>query len=195
MTDEEYLFRQTERERKRIGRGDFNKKRQGGRHARLPSDNMTKKEWEKMNGEIKSYDMAKPAQWKEFLAWPTDLQKEYILGLERTFHATSEDIAIMMGCAPSTLRNYRTKIGCAAKRGGGKREPLDTDAWECFWIPAPAAVEKCEESPEKSIEKCEDLSEKLDENSDELDEGVLRLAMLLQALKGTGAKLTIEVTL
>lgn len=188
MTDEEYVFRQTEKERKRTGHGDFNKKRQGGRRVRLPSDHMTIKEWEKMNGEIKSYDMAKPAQWKEFLAWPTDLQREYILGLERTFHATSEDIAIMMGCAPSTLRNYRAKIKCPAKRGGGKREQLDADAWERFWIPAapaaeePAPVKKCEEPTEKGIEKCD-------------EDEVIRLAALLSALKGTGAKLAIEVVL
>lgn len=188
MTDEEYIFRQTERDRKRTARGAYSKK--GGSKSKkcsLPSDNLTKKEWEKMNGEIKSYDMAKPAQWKEFLTWPTDLQGEYILGLERAFHATSEDIAIMMGCAPSTLRNYRTKIGCAAKRGGGKREPLDTEAWERFWNPAapaaeePTPVEKCEEPTEKGTEKCEDE--------------ILRLAALLSALKGTGVKLTIEVVL
>ena len=36
MKDAEYLFRQTEKERKRIGRGDFNKKRQGGKQIRFP---------------------------------------------------------------------------------------------------------------------------------------------------------------
>ena len=43
MTDEEFIFRQISAERKRIGRGDFNKKRKGGRFVRLPSDNLTKK--------------------------------------------------------------------------------------------------------------------------------------------------------
>lgn len=188
MTDEAYVFRQTELERKRIGRGDFNKKRQGGRHARLPSDHMTQKEWKKMNGTVKPYNMNKPVSWREFSSWPDDIQREYLLGLERTFHATSEDIAIMMGCAPSTLRNYRAKIKCSAKRGGRKREPLDTDAWERFWIPAappaeePASIEKCEEPTEKGTEKCD-------------EDEVIRLAALLSALKGTGAKVTIEVVL
>lgn len=55
MTDEEYLFRQTEIERKRIGYGDRNKKRQGGRYVRLPSDNLSRKERNAMNHEHRAH--------------------------------------------------------------------------------------------------------------------------------------------
>ena len=51
MNDAEYLFKQTSSERKRIGRGDYNKKRQGGKAIRFPSDHLTKKEIEAMSGE------------------------------------------------------------------------------------------------------------------------------------------------
>lgn len=43
MTDEEYVFRQTEVERKKLGYGDRHKKRGGGRYVRFSSDNLTKK--------------------------------------------------------------------------------------------------------------------------------------------------------
>ena len=43
MKDAEYLFKQTEIERKKLGYGDRHKKRGGGRYVRLPSDNMTKR--------------------------------------------------------------------------------------------------------------------------------------------------------
>ena len=206
MTDEEYLFRQTERERKRTARGDFNKKRQGGRHVRLPSDNLKRKDWEKMNGECRTYDMTKPVKWKEFRAWPEDLQREYILGMERTFHASSEDMAKKMGCGASTLRNYRKEIGCAAPRGGAKRSALEVEAWNAFWgfdakkiHEAHASAEKCVDSTEKSVEKCDefpsDPSEKQDDIPDGLDEKIVELAMLMQAVRGTGAKVTIEVVL
>lgn len=203
MTDEEFLFRQTERERKRNGRGDFNKKRQGGRYVRLPSDHMKRKDWEKMNGECKSYNMNAPVDWKEFFTWPADIQRGYITRLEYIYHAKTHDIADMLGISECRLQEYRRELGIQNKRGG-TRPKLDVENWNKFLgnempfatiPPEPVSPEKCEEPAEKSIEKCEDSSEKLDETPDELDEGVLRLAMLLQALKGTGAKLTVEVVL
>ena len=44
MTDAEYLFRQTSKERKRNGIGDFHKKRGGGKVVRFPSDHLSRKE-------------------------------------------------------------------------------------------------------------------------------------------------------
>ena len=118
MTDEEYIFRQTSAERKRIGRGDFNKKRKGGRFVRLPSDNLSKKEREKMNGEVTNYNMNKPVSWAEFKKWPQDLACEYIRRLEEAYDVRTEDLARMMGIGTWTLQQHRHKLGCSAAAGG-----------------------------------------------------------------------------
>lgn len=199
MTDEAYVFRQTELERKRIGRGDFNKKRQGGRHVRLPSDNLTNKEWKKMNGEIKTYNMNAPVSWKEFRAWPTDIQREYLMTQMKRYNVGTPEFAYMFGVSETHLQRVRKELGIPAPRGG-RRGRVD----EAGWVRFRRGIDESSADllpPEETApaEKCEDQteapSEKVDETPDELDEGVLRLAALLTALKGTGAKLTIEVTL
>jgi hypothetical protein len=196
MTDEEYLFRQTSAERKRIGRGDFNKKRKGGRFVRLPSDHLSKKEKEKMNGEVMSYNMNVPVAWAEFKKWPQDLACEYIRRLEEAYNVRTEDIAGMMGIGPWSLRLHRRELGCPAAPGG-KRKPVDRVGWAKFiggdddvravlGESSPEVAEKVE-PPEKKEENPEPI--KVDSSS------IMNIAILLEALKGSGAKLTIEVTL
>ena len=197
MTDEEYIFRQTSAERKRIGRGDFNKKRKGGRFVRLPSDNLTAKEKRALNSEVTNYNMNAPVAWAEFKKWPQDLACEYIRRLEEAYHVRTDDIAKMMGIGTWTLQQHRHKLGCSAATGG-KRKPVDRDGWAKFlganeFAPkeilgeSSPVVEEKVELPEKKEEKQEPI--KVDSSS------IMNIAILLDALKGSGAKLTIEVTL
>jgi len=119
MTDEEYLFRQTEKERKRAGYGAFHKK-SGAKssYVSLPSDKLTRKERLAMNGECKSFNLAKPTTWEEFRHWPHDVQAEYIRKLEADYKATSPMIAKMLGVSHDYFRNFRGKAGYPATRGG-----------------------------------------------------------------------------
>jgi hypothetical protein len=187
MTDEAYVFRQTELERKRTGRGDFNKKRQGGRRVRLPSDNMTQKEWKKMNGTVKTYNMNAPVSWREFSSWPNDIQCEYIVTLMEKYNVGTPELAKMFGISSCSVRARRKELGIAGHLGGRRGEV--SPKWELFLAEAHPVYA----SSEKVDEETEIPSEKVEPPADE-DE-VIRLAALLSALKGTGAKLTIEVTL
>lgn len=193
MTDAEYLFKSTSAERKRNGVGDFHKKRGGGRFVRLPSDNLTKKEREKMNGECLQYNMNAPVKWSEFLTWPQDLQREYIEKLTDSYNAKNEDIAKMFGVSVSQYRKLKNSLGIKGKAGQGK--PLIQPDWGIFLGVddpfeevefSPVSAEKVE-PPEKKEEKPEPI--KVDNSS------IMNIAILLDALKGSGAKLTIEVTL
>lgn len=200
MTDEEYIFRQTSAERKRIGRGDFNKKRKGGRFVRLPSDNLTAKEKRALNSEVTNYNMNVPVSWAEFKKWPQDLAGEYIQRLEEAYNAKSEDIAEMLGVSRSYYFKYKSSLGIKRKPGRGK--PIDRDGWEkflganefapaelppCVFAESSPVVDEKVEPPEKKEEKQEPI--KVDSS------GIMNIAILLDALKGSGAKLTIEVTL
>ena len=136
-----------------------------------------------MNGPVVSYNMNKPVSWEEFKLWPHDIEREYLQLLMEKYSVGTPELAKMFGVSDKQMQDRRKKIGLAAKRGG-KRPPIRPEWW-VFLGEAEApllAIEKCEEPTEKDTEKCE-------------DDEILRLAALLSALKGTGAKLTIEVVL
>ena len=106
MTNEEYVFQQTSRERKRIGAGAYARKNGSRtRKCTLPSDNMTAGQIKKRNGEIMQYKLNQPMKWKEFKSMPEDLQKEYIQKLASEKKARAIDIAEMLG----VHKNYFSK--------------------------------------------------------------------------------------
>lgn len=195
MNDAEYLFKTTSAERKRNGIGDFHKKRGGGRYVRLPSDNLSKKENEKMNGEVHKFNLSAPTRWHEFITWPKDLQVEYIQRLEEAYRAKNEDIAGMLDVSISCYKKHKNFLGIKGKPGHGK--PIDRDGWAKFLganefdpeilVESSPVVEEKVELPEKKEEKPEPI--KVDNSS------IMNIAILLDALKGSGARLTIEVTL
>lgn len=78
MTDEEYIFRTECAEKKRTARGSFNRLSHAGKGGRvkMPSDYMTKKERDKMNGEVQSYNLNSPMKWMQFKRMPDDIQRE-----------------------------------------------------------------------------------------------------------------------
>lgn len=195
MNDAEYIFNQTSRERKRNGYGDYHKKRQGGRQVCLPSDHMTKKELAALNSDVTKINLNAPVIWAEFKNWPDDLKIEYLQKLENKYHATTEDIAVMMGVGYKPLAQMKRDLGIAGKRGG-RRHPLDGIGWSAFCNPN-VLVEKCPEPTEEPAEKSpETPAPEDDEKKVKLGmDSVMNIAILLDALKGSGAKLTIEVTL
>ena len=120
MTDAEFLFRSHEKETKRIARGSYNKKRRSkSRKCSLPHDNMTKKEWKRMNGEVVTYNTAKKMLWEEFIKMPVDLQGSYLRLLRDVHKGRQQDVADMFGVGRQTLANYvwRNKIACKFKHG------------------------------------------------------------------------------
>jgi hypothetical protein len=220
MTDEEYIFRQTERERKRDGWGTFNKKRQGGRNVRLPSDGMTKKEWAKMNGEVKTYDFSKLMSWAEFRKIPHDIQQQYLDSISDRFGGIfGAVIADGMGATPTafaqyihakelTIKNNRASAGHGKAAfyasDAGRRwlawkdgTPFEEKADEPTVIDAPTVseiVERIAEGPSAEQTPAEQTpAEKKTASIKQAD--INNVAMILNALAGTGAKLTIEITL
>lgn len=65
--------------------------------VRLPSDNLTEKELEALNGKLEIYRLGEPMTWKEFKAMPVDLKVEYIQKIRKKFGAPDEHIAKMLG--------------------------------------------------------------------------------------------------
>ena len=198
MTDEEYVFRETERERKRNGRGSFNKVRQGGKHVRMPSDNMSKKERNAMNGEVKSWDFSKPLQWKQFQKMPRDLRQQYLDGLGRKYPGLSnaiiaESFGVGVNVFNPYLSRYALKIDHSVTMS--RREFYATEGGKRWkeWIGGEAPVEAAP-AEEAKIEPTSTLvnNEVL---AAEKTADINNIAVLLNMLAGSGAELTIKFKL
>lgn len=134
MNDVEFILKEDIKEKKQAGRGYYHKKNGSkSNKCRLPSDSLSKKEIEKMNGECKVYNLNKPMSYSNFCAMPVDLQIKYLEMLRDKFGANQNEISFMMGCNCATLKSHKQRFL------NGKPEfkrytysRLDKDAWRRF---------------------------------------------------------------
>ena len=123
MTDGEYTFKQTVKERSNLKRNAIYKKNGcKSKKCTLPSDRLSKKERDKMNGPVQSIMMSRPCNnWKQFRSLPETLQHEYIEGLIKNYEARACDIAQMFGVSYATIyaafhKNIKFPAGGAAAK-------------------------------------------------------------------------------
>lgn len=76
--------------------------------CKLPSDFMSNKEKQQLNGEVITMDMNKPVTYKAFKLWPADLQKEYLEKLVKNFGVGVIDVANMMGVSRCSWHQFLT---------------------------------------------------------------------------------------
>ena len=100
-------------QKKRIARGAFNRKGTTNRKGcRLPHENLTKKELEKLNGEVYSISMVRPMPWDYFKTLPDTLQEEYLNTQVRRFGIGLANISTdMFGLSSSALHKHVVKHG------------------------------------------------------------------------------------
>lgn len=84
MNDAEQIFRETELERKRAGYGAKHRPRGGGA-VRLPSDTLSKKEREALNGEMVVFQEKPFYSYEEFKALPDDLKLKWVNSLNNLY--------------------------------------------------------------------------------------------------------------
>lgn len=151
MTDEEYIFRTECAEKKRTARGSFNRLSHAGKGGRvkMPSDYMTKKERDKMNGEVQSYALHRPMKWEHFKRMPDDLKHEYLSAIISKYNPQREALAEMFGITPNTLYVTCREVGISFQNGGARKGRNDA-----FWAWVNGATEaKQEAAPEIAEEK------------------------------------------
>lgn len=93
VSDAEYLYQKDIQEKKSIGKGIYHKKGSKSKKCNFPSDYMTKKEKEKMNSALYTWDLNKFYTYAEFKDMPDDIQLEYLNKLIDTYGITSSNIA------------------------------------------------------------------------------------------------------
>lgn len=161
MKDEEYLFRQENRERAITARSARHRRTHTGKGGRvkLPSDHMTKKEKNAMNGECKTYRLNDPMKWEEFKTLPEDLMGSYIKALRQRFNCPDAKIAEMMGVHPATFSRYMKTLGLPTGDNRNRNTKWDEAGWYTWLhgMPAPVA-EAQEEIPEEAPEQADEAT-------------------------------------
>ena len=158
MNDVEFILKEDIKEKKQAGRGyRYKKKGSKSKKCRLPSDSLSKKEIEKMNGECKVYNFNKPMSYSNFCAMPVDLQIKYLETLRVKFGANQTDISKMMGVADTTLASHRAKfLDSKPVFKRYKHSRLDIEAWNKFINGEEAVVAEKEEMANSDNKKVED---------------------------------------
>lgn len=123
MTDEKYAYVSEVIEKKQTARSARNRRTHTGRggKAKLPSDYMTKKELQAMNGECKTYRMNAPMKWAEFKAMPDKLKIDYIRSIKEKYDAPISAIADMFGIHRATLCQEFHRLGLDCGKPGPTR--------------------------------------------------------------------------
>ena len=130
MTDERYVFVHDVRDKKNIGHSAAKRNRTGKGAVRFPSDYLTKKEKNAMNGDVVVANMNKPMTWDEFRRLKDDLKVEYLQKLRARFDATNDMVAEMLGCSVNTIWILSKKLNCpAGQRGKRKPDRAGFAAW------------------------------------------------------------------
>lgn len=162
MKDEEYLFHADVRGKKNIARSARNTRTHCGKSGRvkLPSDYMTKKELNAMNGEVKSYRLNEPMSWKEFKALPDDIKVTYIKLLREKFNCFDSAIAEMMGINKVTFSQEIKRLGLGhGTKHGGNRTWNEKEAFYAWAHGVPATKEAEDPIPEEPVPEAEPVIE------------------------------------
>ena len=132
MIDEEYVFRSECADRKRTARGSFNKRSHAGKGGRvkMPSDYMTKKERDKMNGEVQSYNLNSPMKWAQFKQMPDDIKREYLNSIISKYNPQQAALAEMFGISRNTVCNMFRELGMPFR---GNVSAVRTGRNDAFW--------------------------------------------------------------
>lgn len=171
MTDEKYTFIEDVREKKKTATGAYHKRTHCGKGGaiRFPSDFMTKKERDAMNGEVKSYKLNAPMSWAEFKAMPDDIKITYITALHNKFNVSDTKLAEMFGKHQTRVSAEMRRLGVSCGRRGANTV-WDKDGWYA-WVNGvkmeakeeagevsviEEKLEKCDEEVLEPVEKCED---------------------------------------
>lgn len=148
MKDETYAFISDVKEKKVTARSARNTRKhcgKGGR-VRLPSDNLSKKELQKMNGECKSYRLNDPLTWQEFISMPDDLKVTYIKLLRQKYNVPDKYIAEMFGINKDYIHRKFKSLGLG-REIKTSHPKWDKDGFYAWWhgvdkLPVPVAEEE-----------------------------------------------------
>jgi DNA-binding transcriptional regulator YiaG len=136
MSDEQYELMQDTREKKVTARSARHARTHCGKGGRVkfPSDYLSKKQLQAMNGNVKEYSMNKPINWETFKMMPQDLQIEYVKKMRTKFGVPDTKLADAMGANRVTFGKYIRCLGLGlGKAAGAFNRDWDDTEFNKFW--------------------------------------------------------------
>ena len=150
MKDEEFVYKSDVRDKAITARSARHTRThcgKGGR-VRFPSDNLSKKELMKMNGEVKSYRLNSPMSWAEFKSMPDDLKVVYIQALRKKYKVPDVNIAGMLGIGRQAFIKEVNRLGVSQGKAAGGRRKWDKEGFFAWAngvdVPTPVTEEPAE---------------------------------------------------
>lgn len=151
-------------QKKKLARNaKYRKSTKGRKGCTLPHELLTKKERDKLNGEIYSVNLNAPISWDDFKALTPTLQEEYLQHLMNCFgiglNPIGED---MFGLSQNVLNNWVRRHGIKLNlRTGGRTSKAAFDSWH-RWLdnktaPVTDTAPEPEALPEPTPEPEEDV--------------------------------------
>lgn len=113
MTDEAYVFNQTNRDRAIVRRSASHRKcGSKSKKCKLGVDYMSKKQIEQQHGECKTWKLTEWYSWEDFKQMPQDIQIEYINRIMDEYKVGLKNISIVaFHLSENALRNYCSTKG------------------------------------------------------------------------------------
>lgn len=108
LPDEQWAMIEDSIDKKRTAASAFKQRTHCGKggSVKFPSDYMSKKELNAMNGEVKSYRLNSAMSWDEFKSMPDDLKVAYINSIRERFCVPDKYVAEMFGIPLGQLGLY-----------------------------------------------------------------------------------------
>ena len=132
------------------GRGPFF----GPKTCKLPSDGLTKKQLQELNGKVETYQMKTPTKYETFMKWPEDLQRQFIKNILDKYGKPNYVIQKCLGVCEVTAAKTRKRLGIPPAppgcRLGSKKKLEILRALEGPQTPVKDAKEEPKQETEKT---------------------------------------------
>mgnify|MGYP003178612413 CR=1 FL=1 len=109
MDDAEYIYKQDVKEKAITARSSHKYGSSRRRRCGLSSDNLTRKEWERMNGPVHTLKPDEALSWDRFRALPKSLQQDYIKHILSKFKVGPAALGRMFGVSEAYCGDYLKK--------------------------------------------------------------------------------------
>ncbi len=109
MDDAEYIYKQDVKEKAITARSSLKYGSSRRRSCGLSSDNLTRKEWERMNGPVHTLKPDEALSWDRFRALPRSLQQDYIKHILSKFKVGPAALGRMFGVSEAYCGDYLKK--------------------------------------------------------------------------------------
>lgn len=129
MKDEEFVMKEDIRERKQMAIGAKHMNRRGKGPINMGVEYKSDKEINEMHGEVKTWELSKPLDYKTFKQMPDDVQGEYLRRLYDNYAPTDSQMAGWWKVNLETIRFLRRQHKIVVKTGHGRADSVEFNRW------------------------------------------------------------------